>query len=242
MRLLLIVSRREVFVGAWQAAWQRSGAAGGVRVAGEADPAAGAVGIEEVRLVALDLSIFPSQRTGHVRRWKAAFQSLPLILGGDEFTPERELAALGLGMSAVCDQRMAEEGLSRVISVVLGGGVWISGAAMPQLMDRLAHAAVAGNAAPAESKGGSGQTPSALSLLTERQREVAELLAQGESNKIIGRKLNIANRTVKAHLSAIFEKLMVTDRVQLAVLLNRQEPNTDRPDGDSRPGGRSRGR
>lgn len=231
--MFLIVSRRDVFVGAWQAAWQRSGAQGIVRVVTDADPATSAACICEARLITIDLSIFASDRTGHVRRWKAACQSLPLILGGDEFSPERELAALGIGMSAVCDQRLAEEGVSRVINVVLGGGVWISGAAMPQLMDRLARVGTEEKASHRKSKEVAGPSPSPLSLLTERQREVAELLAQGESNKIIGRKLNIANRTVKAHLSAIFEKLMVSDRVQLAVLLNRREPKSARPDGDS---------
>lgn len=212
--MFLIVSRRDMFVGAWQAAWQRSGATGTLRVATDADPAKSAAWLDEARLVAIDLQIFPSERTHGVRRWKVACHAAALLLGGDEFSPERELAALGIGMSACCDQRLSEEGLSRVINVVLGGGVWVSGAALPQLMDRLAHTVPAKSADAASPP---------LSLLTERQRAVAVLLAQGESNKIIGRKLNIANRTVKAHLSAIFEKLRVSDRVQLAVLLNRQQ-------------------
>lgn len=231
--MFLIVSRRDMFVGAWQAAWQRSGATGTVRVVTDPDPAKSSTCIGKTRLVAIDLAIFPSDRTGRVRQWKAAHHASPLILGGDEFSTERELAALGLGMSACCDQRLAEEGLARVINVVLGGGVWISGGALPQLMDRLAHAGLEGGVVRAQPPQAVATSPSPLSLLTERQRAVAELLAQGESNKIIGRKLNIANRTVKAHLSAIFEKLMVSDRVQLAVLLNRREPETAGPNGES---------
>lgn len=231
--MFLIVSRRDMFVGAWQAAWQRSGATGSIRVATDADPRKSAICIGETRLVAIDLAILPSDRAGRVRRWKAAYPASPLILGGDEFSPERELAALGIGMSACCDERLAEEGLSRVINVVLGGGVWISGAALPQLMERLAQAGLEGRAVHAGPARTAGASPQPLSLLTERQREVAVLLAQGESNKIIGRKLNIANRTVKAHLSAIFEKLKVSDRVQLAVLLNRREPETTGPTGES---------
>lgn len=231
--MFLIVSRRDMFVRAWQAAWQRSGATGTIRVVTDADPGKSAIYIGETRLVAIDLTILPSDRAGRVRQWKAACHASPLILGGDEFSPERELAALGLGMSACCDQRLAEESLSRVINIVLGGGVWISGAALPQLMDRLAHVGVEGSVARTEPARVAGVSPSPLSLLTERQRAVAVLLAQGESNKTIGRKLNIANRTVKAHLSAIFEKLMVSDRVQLAVLLNRQEPEIARPTSDS---------
>lgn len=231
--MFLILSRRDAFVRAWKAAWQRSGVTGAIRVTTDADPGKSANYFGETRLVAIDLAIFPSDRADRVRQWKAACHASPLILGGDEFSPERELAALGIGMSACCDQRLAEEGLSRVINVVLGGGVWISAAALPQLMNRLAQAGLEGRAAHAGTAGAEAALPSPLSLLTERQREVAELLAQGESNKIIGRKLNIANRTVKAHLSAIFEKLMVTDRVQLAVLLNRRDPEVARPSGES---------
>ncbi|MBV5337679.1 MAG: response regulator transcription factor [Deltaproteobacteria bacterium] len=59
----------------------------------------------------------------------------------------------------------------------------------------------------------------ALAKLTEREREVAVLVAHGECNKEIARELNIAERTVKAHLSTVFEKLDVRDRLQLAIHL-----------------------
>jgi DNA-binding NarL/FixJ family response regulator len=60
----------------------------------------------------------------------------------------------------------------------------------------------------------------ALELLSERERAVALCVARGESNKEITQKLDIAERTIKAHLTTIFEKLGVRDRLQLAVLLN----------------------
>ncbi len=56
--------------------------------------------------------------------------------------------------------------------------------------------------------------------LTEREREVAKRAAQGAANKIIARELGISERTVKAHLSAAFDKLQVPDRVQLALRVN----------------------
>ncbi len=56
-----------------------------------------------------------------------------------------------------------------------------------------------------------------LNLLSEREREVARLAASGESNLAIAQALNITERTVKAHLSSCFEKLEVTDRLQLAL-------------------------
>jgi DNA-binding NarL/FixJ family response regulator len=53
--------------------------------------------------------------------------------------------------------------------------------------------------------------------LTEREREVAVLAANGASNLAIARDCGISERTVKAHLSAVFTKLNLTDRLQLAL-------------------------
>jgi DNA-binding NarL/FixJ family response regulator len=57
--------------------------------------------------------------------------------------------------------------------------------------------------------------------LTERQMEVLELLSQGRSNKEIGRRLDIADRTVRAHLTEIFMVLGVTSRVQAVLHAQR---------------------
>lgn len=59
---------------------------------------------------------------------------------------------------------------------------------------------------------------SATARLSERQREVLKLLAAGESNKQISRRLNISAGTVKAHLESIFRRLNVTNRTQAAMM------------------------
>jgi DNA-binding NarL/FixJ family response regulator len=53
--------------------------------------------------------------------------------------------------------------------------------------------------------------------MTAREREILVLLAQGRPNKVIARQLNIAEQTVKNHLSRIFQALGVTDRTQAAL-------------------------
>ena len=64
-------------------------------------------------------------------------------------------------------------------------------------------------------------SPQALLSLSERQREVLKLLAAGESNKEIGRNLNISAATVKAHLEALFRRLDVKNRTQAALYYTR---------------------
>ena len=57
--------------------------------------------------------------------------------------------------------------------------------------------------------------------LTKREREIANLVAQGQSNLEIAANLDIAERTVKAHLRSIYEKTKTGSRLNLALLLNR---------------------
>ena len=58
-----------------------------------------------------------------------------------------------------------------------------------------------------------------LENLTTREKEIANLIAQGQSNLEIAANLEIAERTVKAHVSSIFQKLGLRDRLQLALLV-----------------------
>lgn len=55
-----------------------------------------------------------------------------------------------------------------------------------------------------------------LENLTRREYEIALLAGRGESNKGIARQLDIAERTVKAHLTEIFRKLAISDRIKLS--------------------------
>jgi predicted ATPase/DNA-binding NarL/FixJ family response regulator len=61
-------------------------------------------------------------------------------------------------------------------------------------------------------------------LLTRREREIAELVASGLSNREVATRLFISKRTVDAHVEHIFSKLEISSRVQLTVLLQDQAP------------------
>ncbi|EMD4509775.1 response regulator transcription factor [Salmonella enterica] len=59
-----------------------------------------------------------------------------------------------------------------------------------------------------------------IKALSARQREILQMLAAGESNKQIGRALNISTGTVKAHLESLYRRLDVKNRTQTAMMLN----------------------
>ena len=64
--------------------------------------------------------------------------------------------------------------------------------------------------------------PDPLDALSAREREVLLLLVEGLPNKLIARRLEISEKTVKAHLTRIFRVLDVTDRTQAALWAERQ--------------------
>jgi len=61
--------------------------------------------------------------------------------------------------------------------------------------------------------------------LTPREREIARLISRGASNKEIASFLEVTERTVKAHISAIFQKLKLSNRLQLALFIIGQNPS-----------------
>lgn len=66
------------------------------------------------------------------------------------------------------------------------------------------------------------QTKRASAELTPRENEVLMLLAQGQANKQIARSLGISEKTVKAHLTNIFQRIGVADRTQAALWAERR--------------------
>jgi DNA-binding NarL/FixJ family response regulator len=66
----------------------------------------------------------------------------------------------------------------------------------------------------------SGVAQRALDTLTERERDVALEVGRGLSNAEIARRLHLSVPTVKAHVSRLFDKLQVTNRVQIAIVVH----------------------
>ena len=64
---------------------------------------------------------------------------------------------------------------------------------------------------------GFGNQPDPLAGLSPREREILPMVAEGLDNKEIGKKLFISEKTVKNHLTSIFQKLGVEDRTQAAL-------------------------
>ncbi|MDP3419866.1 MAG: response regulator transcription factor, partial [Thiobacillus sp.] len=151
-----------------------------------------------------------------VRAVRVAAPHAPVVVLSNVPEDDQGLAVLAAGASGYCSALTLPSVLRQVAGVVEHGGLWVG----PRLMQRLMQGlATRGNATPDVS----------LDLLSQRERQVAVAVARGSTNKEIARAMNITERTVKAHLSAAFEKLGVRDRMQLALLVNGVEDSTPAP-------------
>lgn len=137
---------------------------------------------------------------------------IKVIVMDDEPTDAKGLAALSGGASGYVNAHATPEVLHMVETVVRNHGLWVGESLLTRVMRNL-HTVTAARE--------SVEHPE-LDKLSERERDVALRVARGDSNKEIARSLDLAERTVKAHLSSAFHKLGVRDRLQLALLLRRE--------------------
>ncbi|MCB1893628.1 MAG: response regulator transcription factor [Zoogloeaceae bacterium] len=139
----------------------------------------------------------------------AVCPGVPVVVISTAPNQYRALLALEAGASGFCHALAAPELMQQVATVVAHGGLWVG----PELMKRMLGAVTA-----RLDQGGGGSVAD-LSRLTPRERAVATEVSRGATNKEAARTLGITERTVKAHLAAVFEKFGVRDRLELVIAL-----------------------
>lgn len=140
-------------------------------------------------------------------RWAALLARCRLVFASSRPTQDEAVAALAAGCAAYCHAFADGATLLQVQQVVQAGHVWVGKELMQQLLSGVRQA-LRPLPPPADDWAAG---------LTEREREIARLAASGESNREIARRCDITERTVKAHLAAVFYKLHLVDRLQLAL-------------------------
>ena len=138
----------------------------------------------------------------------------PLIVLADVPDEEEALAALAAGASGYCNGHAAPAVLTQVGLAVGNGGLWVG----QNLMQRLLSATTRSLAASPVAR--NTEAAAWRERLTAREQEAAMLVAQGASNKEIANRMAITERTVKAHVGALLEKLGARDRLQLSLIVN----------------------
>jgi DNA-binding NarL/FixJ family response regulator len=119
--------------------------------------------------------------------------------------------AMKLGCSGIVVKQTQPELIVKSIRKVHSGEIWLDSHTTAAVMRQFA---TPGDAAAAGNGKGVGRERSPLSA---REREIVALVAQGYKNKEMAEKMFISEQTVKNHLHNIFDKLGVSDRLELAL-------------------------
>jgi DNA-binding NarL/FixJ family response regulator len=160
-------------------------------------------GHPDLDLILLDLHLPGVGGLVLLPQLRADYPALPVVVLSALEDSGTVREALARGAVGFIPKSSSNEVMLSALRLVLAGGRYLP-------PEALSGGAIA--AAP---------TSPADVVLTDRQREVLALMAQGKSNKQICRELDLAEATVKIHVTAILRALKVTSRAQAIVAVNR---------------------
>jgi two-component system nitrate/nitrite response regulator NarL len=133
-----------------------------------------------------------------------------VLVGQHQVQLPQMLAAFRRGASAYLTNFTAPEALIKSLELVMLGSAILP---MKMLTDLLTH-----------QHGQSDRQGNQLPHLSGREMDIMHCLVQGNSNKVIARKMKIADATVKVHVKAILRKIRVANRTQVAIWAMRNGP------------------
>jgi DNA-binding NarL/FixJ family response regulator len=136
--------------------------------------------------------------------WVEQLAGLKVLLLSSRLNDELGRQALMRGVAGYAHAYSPVATLARIVQSVADGNIWLGPALLSRLLRDVSRRLPPPN-------------PQWVEQLTPRETEVARRAAIGESNQAIADAMGVTERTVRAHLSAIFVKLEVTDRLMLAL-------------------------
>jgi DNA-binding NarL/FixJ family response regulator len=159
-------------------------------------------------LVLLDLNMPGMNGLGGLIELRNELPALPVVIISAEEDKQIILQAVTYGAMGFITKSSPRDKMLSAITQVLDGNIYLPSDIM------------CGNSTPKRMTQEVSITPDQIETLTRKQLQVLEHMTHGESNKMIAYHLNIAETTVKAHVSAILRKLGVNNRVQAILSAN----------------------
>jgi two-component system, NarL family, nitrate/nitrite response regulator NarL len=183
-------------------------------VVGEAANSADALALatrEQPDIILLDLDLGVESGLDLLPGLRAAAgQARVLVLTGMR-DAQGHRQAIRRGARGLVHKEQVPEVLLKAITKVHAGEVWIDRAMLTSVLDEIA----VGETRPANTEA------ARIVTLTEREREVIALVSEGLKNKQIGMRLSITETTVGHHLTSIFAKLGVENRLEMVLFAHR---------------------
>lgn len=145
-------------------------------------------------------------------------KSTRFLVIGSNWSEENQIEALLHGASGYCNKKDPTEILPQAIERILKGDIWVQRHIVSKVIESLAQTNTNRVFDP-KTELERIESSKLLLTLSKRERDVAEMIRSGSSNKKIASSLFISERTVKAHLTSIFRKLNLPDRLHLALFI-----------------------
>lgn len=168
----------------------------------------------DVNLVLLDLTLPDRDGFSLLEELRQRYPNIQVVVFSATQDRTNVVKALELGASGYIPKSARREVMLSAIQLVLAGGVYIP----PQILERESLSAAAG-AAQVDREW--IEFCGSQVGLTGRQIDVLELIMQGMNNKTICRALNLAEPTIKNHVSAILRAFKVSNRTEAVIAVNK---------------------
>ncbi|MAF15017.1 MAG: helix-turn-helix transcriptional regulator [Marinomonas sp.] len=158
-----------------------------------------------------------SMKVEQVVEIRERYPSLKIIAFPHLRSQSAAIRMLSKGVNGQCSPYIAKEQLKLVLSVIDSGEIWGGKDFIQQLIKQSSTSIEVSDDALFEG----------ADLLSEREISVSHFIAKGLANKEVARELDVTERTVKAHLTAIYKKLHLKDRLSLALLVKKGQSNQE---------------
>ncbi len=161
----------------------------------------------------LDLDLPQLGEIGAVSSIQRLSSSTKIIVLSSANDEKEAIRALKAGALGYCNKDIDPSLLRKVVNVVQKGEVWVGRKTISRFLTELT------SLAESHQEDFPVSAEVYLNYLTPREQQIALLIGNGAHNKEIAGRLNISERTVKAHLTAIFQKLQIPDRLRLGLFV-----------------------
>jgi len=178
---------------------------------------------ENPLLFILDANLYPSSLAEGIGSLKQQYAQAHIVVLSDGFNLEGMKSAFQSGADGYCLATTGCEALIKYLDLVMLGEVVFPSAAFLAAISTHAEELDVPTEASAIKVSSLQVTPASVShdspirTLSSREAEILQCLMQGAPNKVIARKLDVAEATVKVHIKAILRKIRVANRTQAAM-------------------------
>ena len=173
--------------------------------------------IETNCILIVHLSSIGAEQCEEVFNYKKRNPTALIVICTDVPNEQEGVKVLQFGANGYTNTYITDSLLSEVIATVEAGNIWVG----PELLQSLLKQLLV-DTSYKEQKHAPRSPDDIFEGLSSREKEVVSVLVTGVSNKKIARELDITERTVKAHLSSIFQKTGITDRISLILSAKEQ--------------------